>query len=61
MFQYIRRVDVTEEYTFIFLFIICQLTKEYNIYLSVMKICSLVITNERVCVSYSVWDKGQDF
>jgi hypothetical protein len=31
-----------------------RLTEEYNIYSSVMKVCSSVITDERSCVSCSV-------
>jgi hypothetical protein len=30
-----------------------RLTEKYNVYSSVMKVCSSVITDERVCVSCS--------
>jgi hypothetical protein len=59
IFQYIHRLGVTKEYTFIFLG-----TDEYNdIYSSilyssvpssVMKVCPLVIIDECVCVSYNI-------
>jgi hypothetical protein len=55
--EYIRWLDITEEFTFIFLG-----TDEYRgIYLStlyspvsIMKVCSSVITDEQSCVSCSV-------
>jgi hypothetical protein len=57
--EYIYLLGVTEEYTFIFID-----TDEYsdiyssiNIYSLVMNVCSSVITDEHVCVSYSGWKK----
>jgi hypothetical protein len=32
---------------------LCRLTEEYNVYSSVMKVCSSVVTDERSCVSCS--------
>jgi hypothetical protein len=36
-----------------------RLTEEYNVYSSVMKVCSLVIIDERVCVSCSVLNSDE--
>jgi hypothetical protein len=62
-FQYIRRLDITDEYIFIFLgteeymdtywsalyfLVFYRLTEKYNIYLSIMNVYSSVIIDQRL-------------